>query len=84
MAADVTPAFSRTGSENLIHVEYNTLPQEGMMIADVFAIEAFKAIYPFKASEATVDDPVNFDALATECYEVAKKMITARNAYIIS
>ncbi len=84
MAADLTKAFPRTGSENLINTEYNTLPQEGMMIADVFAIEAFKALYPPKQAVATVDDPVNFDTLVTECYEVAKKMITARNAYIIS
>lgn len=84
MAADLTKAFPRTGSENLINREYNTLPQDGMMIADVFAIEAFKAIYPTRAAVATVDDPVNFDTLTTECYEVAKKMITARNAYIIS
>ncbi len=75
-------AFPRTGSENLIHTEYNTLPQEGMMIADVFAIEAFKALYPVKAAVATVDDPVDFDALATECYEVAKKMFDARNVYL--
>ena len=81
MAADITPAYPRTGYDGGAP-EFDTAPQVGMMIADVFAIEAFKAIYPTKAAVATVDDPVDFDALATECYEVAKKMIDARNVYL--
>lgn len=84
MAADLTPAYPRTGSENLIHTEYNTLPQEGMLIADVFAIEAFKVIYPPAKAEATDQDPVDLAALATESYAIAAAMIEARNAYIAS
>lgn len=82
MAVDKTPAYPRTGSQNLVNEEYNTLPQEGMYIVDVFAAEAFKSIYPTKAAKATVEDPVNFTALATECYTAATAMIAARNAYL--
>ena len=83
MAADTTPAYPRTGY-NDSNPSFDTSPQEGMMIADVFAKQAFDSIYPVKAAKATVEDPVDYDALATECYLVAKAMIVARNAYIIS
>lgn len=84
MAADKTPAFARTSNYPNYPdpSEDDTAAQEGMYIVDVFAHEAFKAIYPVKAEKATVDDPVDLNALAAECYQAAQAMINARNNYL--
>ena len=51
MAADTTPAYPRTGY-NDSNPSFDTSPQEGMMIADVFAKQAFDSCLLYTSDAA--------------------------------